>query len=94
MAAAPGGPAYTAGKPHRGTMVLILGIVSIICNLLFIPGVLAWVFGNSDLKEMDAGSMDPSGRGLTQAGKVLGIIGTVITIAGAVVAILRAVTHH
>jgi hypothetical protein len=29
---------------------------------------------NADLKEMDEGRMDPSGRGLTNAGRILGII--------------------
>tara|TARA_Y100001933_G_scaffold263004_1_gene322938 strand:- start:1519 stop:1677 length:159 start_codon:yes stop_codon:yes gene_type:complete len=36
--------------------------------------------GDSDLKEMDAGIMDPSGRGSTSAGKVLGMIVCILTI--------------
>jgi len=31
-----------------------------------------------DLKAMDQGFMDPAGRGLTQAGRVLGIVGTLV----------------
>jgi hypothetical protein len=38
--------------------------------------------GSGDLKEMDAGTMDPSGRGTTQAGKICGIIGTILLIIG------------
>ena len=66
--------------PHRGTLVLVLGILGIVC--CFICGIVAWVFGNTDLREMDAGRMDPSGRGLTQAGKICGIIGVVLAILG------------
>jgi hypothetical protein len=65
-------------KPHRATTVLILGILGlIVCGPLAIA---AWVMGNSDLKEMDAGTMDPSGRGTTNAGKICGIIGTILLI--------------
>ena len=35
------------------------------------------ISGRCDLKEMDAGVMDNSGRGLTQAGQVLGMIMTI-----------------
>jgi hypothetical protein len=62
-----------AFTPHRGVLILVLGILGIVmCFLLSIP---AWIMGNTDLAEIDAGRMDPEGRGLTQAGKVLGIIG-------------------
>jgi hypothetical protein len=63
-------------KPHRGTLVLVLGILGIV--LCGICGIVAWVMGRSDLKEMDAGLMDPSGRGVTNAGKICGIVGTVL----------------
>jgi hypothetical protein len=65
-------------KPHRGTMILILGILGlVVCGPL---GIAAWIMGAGDLKEMDAGTMDPSGRGATQAGKICGIIATVLII--------------
>ena len=32
--------------------------------------------GNSDLVEMRAGRMDPEGEGVTQAGRICGMIGT------------------
>jgi hypothetical protein len=44
--------------------------------------------GSTDLKEMDAGTMDPSGRGQTQAGRICGIIATVLLIVGLVVFVL------
>jgi len=65
-------------RSHRGVLVLVLGILSIVC--CFICGIIAWVMANGDLKEMTAGRMDPSGRGLTQAGKICGIVGIAIQI--------------
>ena len=60
-------------KPHRGGLILALGILSfVLCGIL--TAIPAWIMGHSDMKEMDAGSMDPAGRGLTQAGKILGMI--------------------
>ncbi|MFM7296068.1 MAG: hypothetical protein ACKO4Q_02470 [Planctomycetota bacterium] len=44
--------------------------------------------GNTDLKEMAAGTMDPTGQGMTNAGKICGIIGTVLTILGAILGII------
>ncbi len=40
--------------------------------------------GSADLKEMDAGTMDPEGRGITNAGKICGMIGCIILIVGIV----------
>jgi hypothetical protein len=69
------GPAYNYRKAHRGGSILALGVCSF--AFCFLLGIAAWVMGNQDLAEMDAGIMDDSGRGLTQAGRVLGIIHTV-----------------
>ena len=73
-------------KPHRGTVILILGILGLVlCTPL---GIVAWVMGSGDLKEMDAGTMDPSGRGNTNAGKICGMIGTILLIVSIIVLIL------
>lgn len=65
-------------KPHRGTLILTLGILSFVCcGLLAIP---AWIMGNTDLAEMRAGRMDRAGEGLTNAGRILGIIETVFMV--------------
>lgn len=64
--------------PHRGVLILILGILSIVC--CFICGIIAWVMGNNDLKEIAAGRMDPAGEGMTKAGKICGIVGIAIQI--------------
>ncbi len=78
--------------PHRGTAILVLGIVGLVvglfgsfCCCIFgivgcICGIIAWVMANKDLKEMAAGTMDPTGRGTTQAGKICGIISVILGI--------------
>jgi hypothetical protein len=67
-------------KPHRGTMILVLGILSIVCCGPL--GIAAWLMGSSDLKAMAAGEMDPSGQSHTNIGKILGIIGTAFLVLG------------
>ncbi len=65
--------------PHRGDTIQLLGILS-----FFIAGPIlgpmAWVMGNNDLKEMDAGRMDPAGRGSTSTGRMCGMISSIISI--------------
>jgi hypothetical protein len=63
--------------PHRGTAVLILGILSLVV-LPIIFGPIAWIMANNDLREMRAGRMDRSGESNTNAGRICGIIGTVM----------------
>jgi predicted Zn finger-like uncharacterized protein len=66
-------------EPHRGTLILVLGVVSIVIHILGVPlGLPAWIMGARDLKKMDRGDMDPTGRGTTQAGYICGIIGTIL----------------
>lgn len=73
-------------EPHRGTMILIFGIVGIIACAVF--AVLAWIFGNQDLNKMNNGMMDPSGKDITNIGKILGIIGVCLWGAGILIWIL------
>jgi hypothetical protein len=64
-----------AMKPDRSSLVLVLGILSmIVCAPI---GIAAFIMGRSDLREIDAGQRDPKGRGMTQAGMICGIIGMV-----------------
>lgn len=75
---------YTAApRPHRGTLVLVLGILGLVCSC-FPIGIAAWVLGHTDLGAMDRGEIDPSGRSLTQAGKICGIISVVLGALGIV----------
>jgi len=75
-------------KPHRGVLILVFGILSFVVCPFF--GVAAWVMGNNDLKEIAAGRMDPTGRDLTQAGRICGIVGTAILILSMLVVIIAA----
>ena len=63
-------------RAHRGGVILALGIIGLV--LCVICGIIAWVMGNNDLREMNAGRMDPSGRGLTKAGKICGMISVLL----------------
>jgi len=77
-------------RPHRGPVILVLGILGLftglagmVCCVLFALGSLglslpAWIMARHDLQAIDAGVMDPTGRGITLAGMILAIIGTVI----------------
>lgn len=71
-------------EPHRGSLILTLGILSIVLPFFCCPpiglamGVVGWIMGLSDLRKMRANAMDPEGHGTTQAGYICGIIGTVI----------------
>jgi hypothetical protein len=70
----------SALRPHRGGLILTLGLIG-----LFVCGPLclgAWVMGNGDLHEMDAGMMDPSGRSNTSSGRNIGMLGTILWIIG------------
>jgi hypothetical protein len=94
--AAGGGPAHRVGGfqatlPHRGGMLLITGICGALgaaAGLCFWPLLIAnllltlpaWLMSQSDLRAMQAGAMDPSGRGMTQAAHILGIVGTLATL--------------
>jgi hypothetical protein len=64
-------------RPHRGSLILTLGILSFFC-FGFILGPMAWIMGSNDLKEMRAGRMDPEGEGVTNAGRICGMIATIL----------------
>jgi hypothetical protein len=63
-------------RSHRASMVLFLGIFGLMCcsPLSFV----AFFLGRHDLAEIDAGRMDPSGRSLTNFGRILGIVGMIV----------------
>ena len=77
------GPPPAPVAPHRATTVVVLGVLSIVfawlcCVVGIVLGIISWVMGNRDLVEMDVGRMDDTGRGITQAGRVCGIIGVAL----------------
>jgi hypothetical protein len=63
-------------KPHRGAVILAFGILGLVVCQLF--GIAAWVMADNDLKEMRSGYMDPSGRDLTNVGRILGMVATAL----------------
>lgn len=72
-------------KPHRGVLILVLGILGIMACCFCAP--VAWYMGSQDLAEIDAGRMDPEGRQMTQIGMILGIIGIVLGIIAIIIPI-------
>ena len=74
-------------KPHRGTTILVLGILGLVCCTIF-TGIPAWVMGVSDLKAMAAGQMDPSGTGMTKAGKICGMVSVGLFVVGIIVNVI------
>ena len=69
-------------KPHRGMLILILGILGLVGVGSPITGILAWIFGNNDLKEIREGRMDPEGESNTNLGRILGMISTLLWVIG------------
>jgi len=96
-------------EPHRGGLILTLGIVSIVIGLPFSAccqgfglvfavagialGITAWVLGQRDLKKIDTQAMDPRGRATVQAGRICGIVGTSLSIVGAIIGIAIVVVY-
>ena len=102
-------PLYAGMAPHRGGLILGLGIGSLGVWLLSMIGVVllpccgaswllsvglaiaAWVMANADLAAMNAGNMDPYGRGNTQGGKTCAIVSVVLHVIGFVVTLVLVV---
>ena len=76
-------PSFSGGAvtgnlwPHRGTLILVLGILGLVFCSIF-TGLPAWVMGYGDLKKIEAGIMDPAGAGTTKAGLWCGFVSCVI----------------
>lgn len=71
------GQGYGMAAPSvNGTLILVLGILSIPCFQIL--GPIAWILGNNALKTLDQYPYaDQSQRGTVVAGRITGIIGTV-----------------
>jgi hypothetical protein len=74
-------------QPHRGALILILGIMGILTTCP-IPSIMAWVMGTHDLDEMRANRMDDSGYNMTASGRMLGLIFGMMYVAGTVIGTL------
>lgn len=62
---------------------MILGIVSLVCCGL-LTGIPAIILGHMGKNEIDA-NPGQTGRGMAQAGFIMGIIGTVLSVVGIIV---------
>ena len=77
-------PPYPVPPPNHGGALasMIVGIVSLVLACGYGIGLLgapvAWYLGSKSLREIDASQGRLGGRGMAQAGKVMGIIGTVL----------------
>ena len=76
-----------AVMPHRGTLILILGILAIATGCVLF-GIVSWVMGRGDLNRMQAGQMDSEGEALTKVGMILGIISCCLQVLGLIFVIL------
>ena len=80
--------------PHRGGLILALGLLGIFSPVLncccplpmgligLAASIPALLMAQADLRAMDAGRMDPSGRGLAHAGIVLAVIAIGLNVLG------------
>ena len=67
---------HSRGEPHRGGLVLGLGIGAMVCCPPV--GIFPLIIGLRDLKAMEKGRMDNEGHGLTLAGTIMGGIMTAL----------------
>lgn len=88
---APGGPPVVPGEtPGKATAALILGLLGLfLCPLILSP--LAIIYGNQGKAEIDA-NPGLGGRGLAQAGVVLGWVGVAFLVVMIVVFVLLALS--
>ena len=84
-------------EPHRGRVLVVLGLVSLIAVIL--GPVVIWL-ARSDLRKIDRGDMDPDGRHLTRMARNLGFAAIWILSAGIAAAaavwfatLIHAITH-
>lgn len=85
-------PRTNYGEPHRGTTVLVLGILGVTCCFICAP--IAWIMGANDMKAINNGTMDPTGKSTTQVGMILGIIGTILGGCGIIVQVLALIAQN
>lgn len=73
---------FTPDHP-KATLVLVLGILGIVVCGVIAP--FAWVIGRNVLQEIDASNGTIGGRGVANAGYILGIVGTALLAIGVLV---------
>jgi len=78
-----GGPGGYVPPPQdhpKAQTAMILGILGLVCcGIIAIP---AYIIGNNAVREIDASGGQLGGRGMANAGKIMGIIGIVLMVVG------------
>ena len=77
----PGSPSPYSQPPQNSnaTLILVLGILSIVCLPILGPG--AWGLGNNALS---SGTVDPTQLGQVNAGRICGMVGTGLLVLGVI----------
>ena len=90
--ATPGSYGYPPANEGLATASMIIGIVSLALSCFYGFGLLgspaALVMGRISLKRIDASNGQLGGRGMAQAGLILGIIGTVLLVLAIIVLVV------
>lgn len=82
-------PGYSPVPPANHPRA-VLGIIGVaICA---IAGPFAFVISNNAMKEIDASGGTIGGRGMVQAGKILGIIGIVFLVIGVIAGVIAVIS--
>lgn len=80
----PGGPGMPARHPDSN-LVLILGILGLLVCQVLSP--IAWIKGNSALREIRSNPGSFTGESEANIGRILGIIGTIVLVFAVVIVI-------
>lgn len=79
-----GGAPVPQGEHSKSTLILVLGILSIVCCGLF-TGIPAIIMGRQAQQEIESSGGALGGAGKVKAGFICGIIGTVLSVIGIVI---------
>lgn len=82
---------------NRGALILALGVAGLAGSGCIIPGWIlgSWAtrMGTTDIDRMDRGLMESTGRNLTTAGRICGIIAVILSTLSSLAAIFVLVTY-
>jgi phage FluMu protein Com len=62
-------------RPHRGRAIFAYGLLALFPCAAWLFGVLAITLAEFDLREINAGNVEPAGESLTKWGRLLGYVG-------------------
>ncbi len=74
----PSGPAVTYPKADQSVVIIVLAIVGFIICPVF--SLVAWIMAGTALKDIQAGLVSPSNKGVIQAGYYLGLINCILAL--------------